>query len=72
VFCSSDSVALGALSEARRRGLKNVDDKMKAIAALVEKWKRIVANWDGSPDTLADLYWNELFSKLDVASYGLD
>lgn len=53
-------------------GLQNVDAKMEKIADLIDKWKGLVAGWDGTEAALADLYWNEVFSKVDVSSYGLD
>lgn len=53
-------------------GLKNVEAKMDTIAGLVDKWKVLVADWDGDVDQLAEIYWDELFSKLDPDAYGMN
>jgi TRAP-type C4-dicarboxylate transport system, periplasmic component len=53
-------------------GLKNVSEKIAKVTELVEKWKGIIADWDGTEAGLAEIYWNEVFSKVDVATYGLD
>jgi TRAP-type C4-dicarboxylate transport system substrate-binding protein len=53
-------------------GVQNVDAKMAEITALIEKWKGIIAGWDGTEDGLAKIYWDEVFSKVDVSTYGLN
>ena len=53
-------------------GLKNVDAKIEKIAALVEKWKTLTADIADDPEALNKLYWDEIFSKLDPATYGVN
>ncbi len=50
-----------------------VDDAAEMIATfrpLLEKWMTLVKDVDSS-EALADLYWNEIYSKVDVSQYGL-
>jgi TRAP-type C4-dicarboxylate transport system substrate-binding protein len=76
VAAASDFVAddLKVVAEQFRTefGLSNVDEKMDTIAALVDKWKGIVADWDGDVDELAQIYWDEVFSKVDPETYGMN
>lgn len=53
-------------------GIQNVDEKIAQIRELIEKWKGLT-NEPGMDSTkLADLYWTEIFSKVDPATYGVD
>jgi len=52
-------------------GLENVDEKLTTAQALIEKWKSLT-NGELSQEKLAQIYWDELYSKLDAATYGMD
>ena len=39
------------------------------MSKLIEKWNRLVGDIE-TADQLAKLYWNEVYSKLDPATYG--
>lgn len=52
-------------------GIKNVDPKIAKIAKLVEKWKGLTANIADDPKALAKLYWEQIFSKIDPATFGM-
>ncbi|MDF1720288.1 MAG: C4-dicarboxylate TRAP transporter substrate-binding protein [Minwuia sp.] len=68
-FVKSD---LAVISEqfANDYGLENVDAKIAKISELVEKYKGLTAGMADDPDALADLYWNEIMSKVDLSTYG--
>ncbi|MEC9344824.1 MAG: C4-dicarboxylate TRAP transporter substrate-binding protein [Pseudomonadota bacterium] len=53
-------------------GLKNVEAKIETISALVEKYKGLTADMADDPEALAKLYWDEIMSKIDLATYGLN
>lgn len=53
-------------------GLKNVPQKIARIRELVEKWKGLTNAAGADREKLATLYWNEIYAKLDLASYGMD
>lgn len=51
-------------------GVSDVEAKMETIRNLIDKWKGLTADWDGEDETLADLYWENIYSKVDLATYG--
>tara|TARA_R110002167_G_scaffold191415_2_gene393849 strand:- start:46 stop:1206 length:1161 start_codon:yes stop_codon:yes gene_type:complete len=51
--------------------IKNVDQKIAKITELVEKWKDLTADLADDPEALAKLYWDEIFSKIDPATFGM-
>lgn len=53
-------------------GLKEVDAKAAEITRLIEKWKGLTADWDGTSESLANIYREQIYSKIDPATYGVD
>lgn len=54
----------------RRYGVQNGAELITTFRALLDKWAGLVQDVD-SEEALADLYWNEIFSKVDVNQHGL-
>ena len=53
-------------------GVENVAEKVDRFQRLVEKWKGLVEEAGTDAGKLGELYWTEVHSKIDPASYGLD
>lgn len=53
-------------------GLENVEAKIDKVAELIEKYKGLTAGMADDPEALAKLYWDEIMSKVDLSTYGLD
>lgn len=53
-------------------GLQNVDDKVATVRALVGKWKARAKGMEADRDAFAAALWDEVFSKVDPAAYGLN
>ena len=53
-------------------GLQNVHEKIAKASALIEKWKKLTMDTPADVDTLQKLYWDEIYSKLDPATYGMN
>lgn len=53
-------------------GIENAGEKITKITALVEKWKGLVDGKANDPAALEQVYWDEIFSKLDPATFGMD
>lgn len=54
-------------------GVNDVPEKMKTITALVEKWKEKVQGIDPTDgETYRALIWDEIYSKIDPATYGMN
>lgn len=52
-----------------RFDLKNGDAAAEKLRELLGRWTELTADVD-SADALTELYWNEIYSKIDVSSYG--
>lgn len=52
--------------------LKNVEQKLATASRLIEKWKKLAMHTPSDVDAITKLYWDEVYSKLDPAKYGLD
>lgn len=51
--------------------LTDVDAKIEKITALIDRWKGLIDPYETDADGFADLLWTEVYSKLDVSTYGL-
>ena len=40
--------------------------------ALVEKWKGLTADAAGDKQVLAQVYWDNIYSKLDPKTFGME
>lgn len=52
-----------------RFNIENGSEASAALNELMVKWNGLVADVSDSAE-LEEIYWNEIFSKIDVASYG--
>jgi len=53
-------------------GLSNVDQKIETFKMLLAKWKDLTDNVGYDRAALEKLYWDEILSKVDITTYGLD
>jgi TRAP-type transport system periplasmic protein len=53
-------------------GVNDVDGKIALSAELIERWKDLTAGIGTDRDALIELFQREIFSRIDVASYGLN
>ena len=65
-------VKVVAAQFAKDYGIKNVDAKIVTITALIEKWKGLTADIGNDPEALTKVYWEQIFSKIDPATFGMD
>jgi TRAP-type transport system periplasmic protein len=52
--------------------LNDVDAKIAKVQELVEKWKGLTRDVGTDAAKLADIYWTEVLSKVDPATYGVN
>ncbi len=52
-------------------GVENTDAKIAKLQKLVEKWKTLTADIANDPEALAKVYWDEIYSKIDPTTYGM-
>lgn len=53
-------------------GVQNVGAKIALAQELVEKWKALTRDAGDDVGKLSELYWSEIFSKVDPATYGVN
>lgn len=54
----------------RQHNVKRADALIAAMRPLITKWSQLVEPVE-SAEALADLYWNEVYSKVDVKVHGM-
>jgi len=68
-FIEADSVAVPE-SYRQRYGVTRADEMVKTFQPILQKWAGLVGDVKSGQD-LVDLYWNEVFSKVDVKTFGM-
>lgn len=53
-------------------GIENAGTKIAEFSRLVEKWKGLTADIGDDQEALAKIYWDEIFSKIDPATYAMN
>lgn len=67
-FVESDLASM--IETAKGKGVPRAAEMIAEFKPLLEKWVGLTKGVD-SADKLADLYWTELYSKVDVAKHGM-
>lgn len=67
-FISADKDAVAAIYK-ERFNIQTGTEAAAALTKLMVKWTDLTKGVSGG-DALGEIYWNEVLSKLDVASYG--
>jgi TRAP-type transport system periplasmic protein len=67
---AADRETAAAIS-AERFGMTDAADRVSEFIALVAKWEAISAEVNHDPAAIADRVWDEVWSKVDLARYGL-
>lgn len=62
-------LATMAQTYADKYGVNDASERIETFKPILEKWVSLVEGID-SGEALAALYWDEVFSKVDVGSYG--
>ena len=52
-------------------GLDGVKAKIARFVGLLEKWKKLTEGLENDPEGLAEVYWKEIYSKIDPKTYGM-
>ena len=76
ILAASDAFVKGDLEVIEKQfttdyGVKDAATKIAKVAELVDKWKRLTADIADDPEAIAKIYWNEIFSKVDAATFGM-
>lgn len=68
-FIQQDMEAIAA-AYTEKYGVEDAGEMIATFRPLLDRWVGLVEDID-SGEALAELYWNEIFSKVDVSDYGL-
>ena len=52
-------------------GVSNTVEKVETIKALVEKWKGLTAEAGTDRERLAQVYWDNIYARLDPETFGM-
>ena len=69
-FAVADRETAAKISE-DRFGMSDASERVAEFVALVEKWQGISEEVNHDPAAMAERVWDEVWSKVDVASYGM-
>lgn len=67
-FVAGDLASIAGIFT-EKYGIKDAEAKLDKMTTLVERWKGLTDDIGGDRDALAKLYWDEVFSKIDPATY---
>ncbi|EAQ02134.1 TRAP-T family transporter, DctP (periplasmic binding) subunit [Pseudooceanicola batsensis HTCC2597] len=67
-FIAEDKDAIAEIYK-ERFSIESGSEAADALTELLGKWTELTKDVD-SAEALAEIYWNEIYSKIDVASYG--
>lgn len=68
-FALSDMDSVAATYQ-QRHGITDAQQLLEGFKPILERWVDLVSDID-SPEALTQLYWDQVYSKVDVSSYGL-
>lgn len=69
-FIEADLATIASAAE-KNSGVKGAAQKIARFKALVEKWEKLMPDRAWTPEALTDVYWREIYSKLDPKTYGM-
>lgn len=64
-------IAVIAKQFAEDYGVGDVEAKIAEFTRLVEKWKGLTEGLENDPEGLGKVFWEEIYSKIDAATYGM-
>jgi TRAP-type C4-dicarboxylate transport system substrate-binding protein len=70
-FVKADLEVIGT-QFTRDYGVTNAKEKIAKMVELVEKWKTLTEGLENDPEGLAQVYWDEIFAKIDIDTYGME
>lgn len=53
-------------------GVDDAKTKIARFVGLLDKWKGLTEGLEDNPEALAQLYWDEIYSKVDAATYAME
>jgi len=69
-FIESDMATIAQAAE-KNSGIKNATQKIARFRQLVEKWEKLTPDQNWEPKALADIYYREIYSKIDPKTHGM-
>jgi len=67
-----DDIKIIEAQFSKEYGVKDTQAKIEKVRGLIDRWRGLIANWDGQEESLAQLFSQEIFSKIDASTYGMN
>ncbi len=69
-FIDADLATIAQAAE-KNSGIKNASQKIARFRQLVEKWEKLTPEGNWEPNKLAEIYYREIYSKIDPKTHGM-
>lgn len=69
-FIESDLATIAQSAE-KNSGIKNAAQKIAKFRQLLEKWEKLMPEANREPNLLAEIYYREIYSKIDPKTHGM-
>ena len=69
-FIDADLATIAQAAE-KNSGVKNATQKIARFRQLVQKWEKLTPEGSWEPAALADIYYREIYSKIDPRTFGM-
>jgi TRAP-type C4-dicarboxylate transport system substrate-binding protein len=69
-FIDADLATIAQAAE-KNSGVKNATQKIARFRQLVQKWEKLTPEGSWEPAALADIYYREIYSKIDPKTFGM-
>lgn len=69
-FIDADLATIAQAAE-KNSGIKNASQKIARFRQLVDKWEKLTPEGNWEPNKLAEIYYREIYSKIDPKTHGM-
>ena len=69
-FIDADLATIAQAAE-KNSGIKNASQKIARFRQLVDKWEKLTPEGNWEPNKLAEIYFREIYSKIDPKTHGM-
>ncbi len=69
-FVDGDLATIAQAAE-KNSGIKNASQKIARFRQLLEKWEKLTPEGNWEPNKLAEIYYREIYSKIDPKTHGM-
>lgn len=53
-------------------GVQDANNKIENVRTIIDRWRIMIDDWDKTEEGLYNIYNNEIFSRIDIPTYGMN